>query len=392
MANMWKSLLLVAIYVVASPVDADTLDVTKYLQPGHDLSQALATAWKEACASPGLSKLVIPGGTYRLGEVVLSGPCKGPVVLQVDATLVAPVNHNEIKGGGWVTVQNVDQFTLTGSGTFDGQGQYAWTKNDCSKTWNCLSLPINLRFHFITNSLINGITSLDSKQFHVNVLGCRNLTFQYLKITAPGDSPNTDGIHIGRSNGVNIFNVQIKTGDDCVSLGDGCQNVNITGVTCGPGHGISVGSLGKYPGEEPVSGITVKNCTLKNAMNGLRIKTWPASLRGTASNMHFEDIVMDNVGNPVIIDQQYCPWNQCKKNAPSLIKIQDVSFKNIRGTSSTPEVVKLACSSQFPCKNVQFGNIDLVYHGDKGPATTTCTNIRPAIFGNQNPPLCRDLA
>ena len=43
----------------------------------------------------------------------------------------------------------------------------------------------------------------------------------------------------------------------------------------------------------------------------MRVKTWPASHQGTASEMHFEDIVMNNVGNPIIIDQEYCPHNQC---------------------------------------------------------------------------------
>lgn len=178
----------------------------------------------------------------------------------------------------------------------------------------------SLQLSFIKNSTVSDITSKDSKNFHVNVLGCKNLTFQHFTINAPGDSINSDGIHIGRSLGINVLNTNIGTGDDCISLGDGSKQVTITNVTCGPGHGISVGSLGKYNVEEPVEGIIVKNCTLMNTSNGVRIKTWPASpAAGTASDMHYEDIIMVNVSNPILIDQEYCPHNLCNKQVRKLL-------------------------------------------------------------------------
>ena len=100
-----------------------------------------------------------------------------------------------------------------------------------------------------------------------------------------------------------ILNTNIATGDDCVSLGDGCKNITVQNVNCGPGHGISVGSLGKYDSEEPVAGFLVKNCTLNGTDNGVRIKTWPNTPGAiTITDMHFEDLTMNNVTNPIIID------------------------------------------------------------------------------------------
>ncbi|MBA0759061.1 hypothetical protein Gotri_021996 [Gossypium trilobum] len=99
---------------------------------------------------------------------------------------------------------------------------------------------------------------------------------------------NTNGIHIGRSDGVNVLNTEIKTCDDCVSIRDGSKILVINGVTCGPGHGISIVSLELFKNEEPVDGVTIKNCTMTNTSNGVRIKSWPSVETGTCSNIHFE--------------------------------------------------------------------------------------------------------
>ncbi|KAL0560155.1 hypothetical protein IC582_000549 [Cucumis melo] len=111
-------------------------------------------------------------------------------------------------------------------------------------------------------------------------------------------------------------------------------------------------------------------------------------IAGTATNMHFLDIIIVNVSNPILIDQEYYPWNQCNRKIPSKIKINKVSFKNIRGTSATPVAVKLFCSSNLPCKEVKVANIDLVSNGIKGSLTSECMNVKPIILGIQNPPIC----
>jgi len=88
------------------------------------------------------------------------------------------------------------------------------------------------------NIVISGLHSLNSQMFHIVVNGCHNVRIQGVKITAPGNSPNTDGIHVQLSSSVTILNSKIGTGDDCVSVGAGTTNLWIENVVCGPGHGI----------------------------------------------------------------------------------------------------------------------------------------------------------
>lgn len=170
----------------------------------------------------------------------------------------------------------------------------------------------NLDFRNISNSIISDIRSVDSKFFHVKCDSSRNVTFARLAISAPGDSPNTDGIHVARSTMVNITDSVIGTGDDCISIGDGVAQLYARNVTCGPGHGISIGSLGSRAGERDVSGVHVDNCTFVGTTNGVRVKTWPSSKSSQlVSGVSFQDLIMENASNPIIIDQTYCPSGHC---------------------------------------------------------------------------------
>ncbi|PRQ52566.1 putative glycosidase [Rosa chinensis] len=373
--------------------NAADFDIKKYGAKADgrtDDSQAINNAWRDACAAATPSTVVIAKGKYLVGPVRFGGPCKAAVSIRVEGTLQAPAEPEKLKSqDGWVVFQNVDKLSVFGGGTFDGQGKLAWSKNNCAKTGKCNSLPINIRLTGVTNSHIQHITSLNSKLFHMNVINCKHLTLEHITIDAPQESLNTDGIHIGRSSNINVTNANIKTGDDCVSIGDGSQQINVEKVICGPGHGISIGSLGRYHNEQPVEGVTVRNCTVSNTSNGVRIKTWPASPNGVASNLHFEDIIMNNVKTtPVLIDQGYCPYGQCQARLPSKVKITNVSFKNIRGTSQDPVAVKLVCSKGIPCQNVQVADINLTYNGNKGTATSECANVKPTVSGKVNPQVC----
>lgn len=381
---------LIIVFSLAFHANAGIINVAKYgAKPGASLAQPLSKAWDEACKSPGNDKIVIPKGEYPTGPCALKGPCKGSIDIELAGNLKAPADPAVFKGyDSFIKIESVDHLTVTGvagGGIVDGQGHIAWKQNNCAQTGTCNSLPFNFRFNFITNAVLTGLTSLNSKQFHMNILGCRNFTLTKWKILAPPESLNTDGIHVGRSEKVNLIDININTGDDCVSVGDGTKQLTVEKVTCGRGHGISVGSLGLYKDEAPVVGVLVKNCTIKNAMNGVRIKTWLNSYPSTASNLHFEEIIVENVTNPIMLDQGYCPYGKCGKKVPSKVKLDDISFKNVRGWASSPDVVKLVCSSGAKAGKVELVNIDLTYHGAAKPVSECC-NVKPVLGGKINPP------
>lgn len=96
----------------------------------------------------------------------------------------------------------------------------------------------SLSFSNSKNVVIVGFTSLNSQMFHIVINGCHNVKMHGVMVTAAGNSPNTDGIHVQLSSSVTILNTRIQTGDDCVSIGPGASNLWMENIACGPGHGI----------------------------------------------------------------------------------------------------------------------------------------------------------
>ncbi|CBI22963.3 unnamed protein product, partial [Vitis vinifera] len=353
-----------------APDAAMIFDVTMYGAVGDGKTEngmAFLAAWDDACNHPGKSTLLVPNGTFFIGPISFIGPCQNnqsPKV-EIRGTLKAPSSLKAFPTPSWIMFRQLQSLILTGETTtntslFDAQGEESWRHADCRHKLKC-QFPTSIILVNVTNGNISNITLKNGKGFHMGIINSDNVTVHGVNITAPWNSPNTDGVHIGYSTNIHITSSTIGVGDDCVSIGPGSINITVFNTKCGPGHGISVGSLGKYSAEKDVVGVRVKNCTINGTQNGVRIKTWPGSPASKASSFWFEDIVMINVSNPIIIDQEYCPWSTCTSSKPSLVKLSDIHFTNIRGTFNTKSAVALMCSSSVPCEDIQLLNINLTH-------------------------------
>ncbi|KAJ0518461.1 putative endo-polygalacturonase [Helianthus annuus] len=352
-----------------------------------DSTKAFMAAWSRACGSEKPAIMYVPKGTYMVGGMLFSGPCKnGNVTVQIDGALKAPSNYSVLaKAQSWLLLQHVQGVNIVG-GVMDANGAGLW---DCksSGSKNCPDGATTLSIFNSKNVNVYGLTSVNSQMFHIVVNGCRDVRVVGVTVEAPWNSPNTDGIHVQLSTRVTILDSKISTGDDCVSIGPGATNLWIENVGCGPGHGISIGSLGKDFDEQGVKNVTVKRVNFKNTDNGFRIKSWARSSKGFVDGVLFQNAVMTNVQNPIIIDQNYCPSHKNCPKEVSGVKISHVKYQDIHGTSATEVAVKFDCSKKYPCKGIKMQDVNLSFT-KQAPASAYCANAGGTCSGVMKPTSC----
>ncbi|KAL2507176.1 Pectin lyase-like superfamily protein [Forsythia ovata] len=368
-----------------NPVTYNVLDSGAKADGKTDSTAGFVKAWSAACGTTNPAIIYAPPGRYLLKNARFRGQCKNKAIrIRIEGTLVAPSDYNVIgNAGNWLLFEGADGVSIEG-GFLDGQGTGLWACKTSGKT--CPTGATTLGISNSKNVAINGLTSLNSQMFHIVINGCDNIKVQGVKVLASGNSPNTDGIHVQLSTRVTILDSKISTGDDCVSIGPGTSNLWIENVACGPGHGISIGSLGKDLKEAGVENVTVKTVTFKNTQNGLRIKTWARQSSGYVRGVMFQHAIMNNVQNPIVIDQNYCPNNKNCPGQVSGVKISDVTYEDIHGTSATEVAVKFDCSKTNPCHGIRMEDVNLTYKNQAAKAS--CANAAGTTSGLIEPTSC----
>ncbi|KAL2514537.1 Polygalacturonase QRT2 [Forsythia ovata] len=333
-----------------------------------DDSQAFRNAWDMACNSSKKSIFLVPKHkTYYIRRINFTGPCKSSMKVEIKGTIKAFSELYEDTERFWIKFQKLRNFEVRGGGTIDGNGEI-WWKNSCK-----IKKSSAMTFENCMNLKVNNLHIQNSQQMHLIFEDCVNVKASNLKVTAPETSPNTDGIHVTKTQNIEITSSDIKTGDDCISIVNGSKNIRITNIVCGPGHGISIGSLGEDHSENYVSDVLVDGVMLSGTKNGVRIKTWQGG-SGCARNIIFKNIEMDNVFNPIIIDQNYCDQDESCQEQKSAVQVMDVVYNNIRGTSASEVAIKLDCSDTVPCKRIVLDDVNLSRQGE-GEVKANCSNI-----------------
>nr|XP_016511081.1 PREDICTED: probable polygalacturonase At1g80170 [Nicotiana tabacum] len=351
-----------------------------------DDTKAFVDAWNQACSKRRSVFLVPSGRTYLVNATKFSGPCANRLIIQVEGTIIAPSDPEDWdpkSPKAWLVFNNLTGTTFQGNGIIDGSGSKWWTAS-CkkNKTNPCKSAPTALTIHSSSGIRVKGLTFQNSQQMHFVISRSDSVRVNGIMISSPGDSPNTDGIHISESTNVVLQDCKIGTGDDCISIVNASSNIKMKTIHCGPGHGISIGSLGKDDSVGIVTRVVLDTAFLKGTTNGLRIKTWQGG-SGYVRTVRFQNVRMEDVSNPIIIDQFYCDSQKPCHNQTSAVEISEVMYRNVSGTSKSQKAMKFACSDTVPCSHITLDNVNL--EGRDGTAEVYCNSATGIIAGYVHP-------
>ena len=274
---------------------------------------------------------------------------------------------------------------IMGYGVIDGRGGSAYT--DTGKTaWGLSNEDLRPRLIFLGNHTTSAgadnftlykITIKNAGHFHVSGVGS-NLTAWGVKIFAPPDSPNTDGIDPSGANNVTITNGYISNGDDMIAIKAGIghvSNVTVSNMHLYSGHGVSVGSeTNAGLNNLYVHDLLIDNNFGGSSANSLRIKS-DSTRGGEVYDVLYKNICIWHGGDTIVFDPYY------SSSTGSLYpNFHDITIQNLHqiyrdsGKKSTFVGYSTATPLTVTLNNVEFeGAIQNDYAAPKQVNTTIFT-------------------
>jgi polygalacturonase len=198
----------------SAPISCDIQDFGAVSEDGRPDSAAMQAAI-ESCGGRG-GRVIVPSGHYLLGQIKLRSDMElylAPgAILQASTDLrdfpVQPAIHDGGEHRPFIFGAGVRNVAISGLGVIDGSGPAYWGKEDRDR------IRFGLIVQGCNNVKVRDITIRDTPMFLMGVMECDNVVVDGVTLTAPADSPNTDGLQIIDSHDVRVSNCLISVGDD----------------------------------------------------------------------------------------------------------------------------------------------------------------------------------
>ncbi|WP_205691243.1 glycoside hydrolase family 28 protein [Chitinophaga oryziterrae] len=344
----------------------------------------------DACNAAGGGKVVVPSGVFLTGPFEL----KSYITLEVEngaKLLASPDEHlytksafKENKGEGtlWISGQNLENVTICGAGTIDGNGiSFMGKELDDSYELKPFNI-IDPRPHLLTitggkNIRIRDLNISNSAYWTVHLIGCNDVAIDNLTLLNSLKVRNSDGIDVDHSKNVRISNSYIESGDDCICLKNRrefeeygiCENITVSNCTMtSRSCAIKIGSENM----DSIRHVVFNNCIITKANRGIGIQNRD---EGTVTDVIFSNIIVDShlfsdvwwgKAEPIYItayrrataNNKDAGWRLPKGVKEGKVgRVSNIYFNNIECRSENG--IYISGESADKISNIHFNNIDV---------------------------------
>lgn len=345
----------------------------------------------DACHEAKGGRVIVPSGhTYLAGPFDL----KSNIDFHVEANAVVLANPDESiytksafrenpgEGTIWIGGENIENVTISGGGTIDGNGvSFMGEELDDSyvlKPFNVL----DPRPHALTiiggkNIRIRDLTIRNSAYWTVHLIGCDDVAISDITLLNSLKVRNSDGIDLDHSKNVRITNCYIESGDDCICLKNRreydefgvCENITVTGCTMtSRSCAIKIGSENM----DTIRNVVFNNCIINASNRGVGIQNRD---EGIVSDIMFSNMIIQSQlfsdvwwgkAEPIYItayrrakiNHKDANWRFPKgATEGSVGEVKNITFSNIK--CSGENGVYVSAESADKISNIFFDEVDL---------------------------------
>jgi hypothetical protein len=348
----------------------------------------------DTCNALGGGMVYFPPGEYTSGTIHLRSHVR--VFLEAGATLYSSKDPSTFDKRALFYGEDVENITLEGRGTVDGQADYEWKKMEF-KDWYIYpnqiqaeeaGVPLDRSFP-TSNSIgnlvllirckdvrIESLSFLHSPSWTMHLFGCEHLVIEGLTIrTSQRDGVWADGIDPDGCKDVHISNCTIATGDDALVFYSSniygpatpCENITVTNCRLS-----SASSAIKFcdGNQAAIRNVTIDNCVITDSNRGIAFMNFDG---GVLENIVISNLTIDcrrydwfwwGDGDPIhfnliqrgeIIPKGEAGWDHSKE--PPVGVIRNVLLKNIIAHGKGSSL--LHGHPDSPLENITLQNIRL---------------------------------
>lgn len=330
------------------------------------------------------SKTFMAGPLHLRSNVCLHFEPNSRLLANPDESVYTESAFGENRGEGmmWLSAKDVENISITGTGTIDGNG-VAFMGAELDDSYELKPVTdFDPRPHVLTlvnarKVNISDVTVCNSAYWTIHLVGCYDVAISHISLLNNLKIRNGDGIDVDHSRKVRITGCFIESGDDCICLKNRrefeeygpCRDIVVTNcVMTSRSCAVKIGSENM----DSINRVLFDNCIITDSNRGIGIQNRD---EGTVTDVTFANMTVDchlysdvwwGKSEPIYItsypravgNHKDAGWRFPKGATEGACgEVSDIRFYNI--TCRTENGIFLGCDTPGKVRDLTFDNVTL---------------------------------